>query len=108
MIGFPKNLNTKADYEYVRQHFVPELWRPKFQELLDTEKDWFFVKELTSQEEGIEDDTHKIEEQLEQDDVEAQSAEPAKVFYQFEYRVNPDCKLLQLGYTHDEVVELLQ
>lgn len=52
MIGFPKNLNTKADYEYVRQHFTPELWRPKFQELLDTEKDWFFVKELTSRESG--------------------------------------------------------
>lgn len=108
MIGFPKNLNTKADYEYVRQHFARELWRPKFQELLDTEMDWFFVKELTSREEGIEDDTHKIEEQLEQDGGEAQNAEPTKMFYQFEYRVNPDCKLLQLGYSHDEVVEILR
>ena len=52
MKGYPKNLNTKFDYLYVKENFKKDLWEKDFQNLLDTRMDWFFVKNLDSQEEG--------------------------------------------------------
>ena len=43
MQGFPKTLNTREDYEYVRLNFAKELWAPEFQALLDSNYGWFFV-----------------------------------------------------------------
>ena len=31
MRGYPKYLSTKADYEYVREHFSKEQWQADFQ-----------------------------------------------------------------------------
>ena len=50
MKGYPKNLKTKFDYLYVKENFKRELWEKDFQNLLDTRMDWFFVKNLDSQE----------------------------------------------------------
>ena len=36
MKGYPKNLNTKFDYLYVKENFKRELWEKDFQNLLDT------------------------------------------------------------------------
>ena len=47
MKGYPKNLNTKFDYLYVKENFKKDLWEKDFQNLLDTRMDWFFVKNLT-------------------------------------------------------------
>ena len=43
MRGYPKNLNTKKDYEYVRANFPAEEWKPDWQKLLDTMKDCHWV-----------------------------------------------------------------
>ena len=44
MIGYPKHLNTKADYEYVRSNFPKEIWENDFRALLETTHDWFFIR----------------------------------------------------------------
>lgn len=94
MRGYPKNLNTKKDYEYVRSNFTAEEWKPDWKKLLDTMKDWFFEKNLESADEGVTDETHKI--------VESSQGEE-KSYAQYVLAVNPTCKLLQLGFTEAEV-----
>ena len=54
MKGFPKHLNTKADYEYIRRAFPESQWKPCWQALLDSAYDWFTVFELESKEIGEE------------------------------------------------------
>lgn len=107
MRGFPKSLHTKEDYLYIKNNFEPEQWKPEFQKLLDTRMDWFFVKNLDSQEEGLNDNTHKvIEDKSVELDKEGKPFE--KVTYtQFELKENPQCKLNLIGFTVDEVLEIL-
>lgn len=103
MQGFPKTLNTREDFEFVRSNFAKELWAPEFQALLDSNYGWFFVKELGEDEPGVIDDTHKVEEQRDT------SGEAEKVVrYQFEYREVENSKLKRLGYSVSEVQTLLQ
>lgn len=98
MRNYPKVLQTKEDYEYVRQNFPKEEWQADFQALLDGQKAWFFVKELADGEIGMSDTTHKIE---------INNGMDGNKRYQFELRYNPDCKLAQLGYNEDQVKEYL-
>lgn len=98
MRGYPKNLNTKKDYEYVRANFPAEEWKPDWQKLLDTMKDWFFEGNLESKDDGVVDETHKI--------VESGQGEE-KTYAQYVLEVNPTCKLLQLGFTEAEVMAAL-
>lgn len=104
MRGFPKNLNSKEDYQYVRDNFPAEEWKPEFQALLDTMKDWFFVKELATDEVAPEGDTYKVVES----EKTGEATEGEKTRSLYEYRENPTCKLLQLGFTKEEVEEALK
>lgn len=97
MIGYPKHLNTKYDYEYVKENFPKSNWESDFQALLDSQYEWFFVKYLTENEEGISDDTHKV---VEEEKTE-ENSEVKRM--QYEYRHNPDCLLCRLGFTEEEV-----
>lgn len=101
MRGFPPHLNTKEDYEFVRNNFPREQWLPCFENLLTSRKDWFFVKELEDGEIGISDETHKIEIQLDQE------VEGKHIRYQFELRENPTCLMNTLGYTEQEVLGII-
>lgn len=98
MKGFPKNLNTREDYEYVRANFTAEEWKPEWQALLDTMSDYFFVKTLEEGEEAPEGDGYKVQES-EQDGVTTRSL--------YQLQENPACKLLRLGFTKAEVKEAL-
>lgn len=98
MKGYPKHLNTKEDYEYVRHNFPKEVWEDDFKNLLDTQYDWFFEKELAENEEGLTDTTHKVVEN-EQDDKVTRS--------QYKWDYNPFCKLARIGYTEQEVQDIL-
>ena len=60
MKGFPKILNSKEDYLYVREHFPRDEWQPHFQNLLDTMRDWFYERNLGGGEEGVANDKHKV------------------------------------------------
>lgn len=96
MRGFPKTLNSKADYEYIKDNFLAEQWKPEWQALLDSRMDWFNTGEVKKGK-GITDETHKV--------VEAEPVEEGgeTIYYQFELRENPNCKLLTLGFTVAEV-----
>jgi hypothetical protein len=109
MKGYPKHLNSKADYEYVLEHF-PEQGKKAYQELLDTQKDWLSVGKIAEVvdgkpveapigeaeplESGVEDATHKV--------VNSESADKTES-YQYEYKVDPNCRMSQLGMTEEEV-----
>lgn len=102
MKGFPSFLNTKEDYEYIRNNFPKDQWLPCFENLLTSRQDWFFVKELADGEIGLSDDTHKIEIQLDQ---EVEGGKHRR--YQFELRENPTCLMNTLGYTEQEVLDII-
>ncbi len=95
MVGYPKNLNTRDDYEFVRANFSKEDFRQDFQNLLDTMGDWFNVGKLSSGEQGKTDKTHKV--------VKDESGDS----YQYEFKVNPNCRMFQLGYTEEYVKKIL-
>lgn len=92
MKGLPKYLNTKEDYLYVKDNFDKSYWEPYFQNLLDTRYDWFAI----SEDEYIEDDNHKkvVDEQ------------EGRIDY-FEYRENENALIYRLGFTVEEVEDIL-
>lgn len=101
MKGYPKTLNTKEDYLYVKEHFDRSQWLPEFQKLLDTRFGWFFEKHLDKESDGINDDTHKVV------TLEIDSENPT-AYDQYEYRENPQAKIFQLGFTVEEVSEIIK
>lgn len=94
MVGYPKHLNTKEDYEFVRKNFPKEKWASAFQSLLDTCFEWFNAGEIAS--DGVTDDTHKVV-----------TDEQTGVKYQYVYKENPNCRMKQLGYTEDEIKSII-
>lgn len=96
MQGYPKNLNTKEDYLFVKANFPKEAWQADFKSLLDTESDWFFVSNLESREAGQTDKTHKIEEITD-------SFSGNVGYAQYVYKSNPQAKIYRLGFTRDEI-----
>lgn len=97
MRGYPKFLNSKTDYDYVRENFPREQWLPDFQALLTSAYDWFFEKMLDSEADGVTDDTHKVVVDEEQ-----------KTYAQYVFQLNPMCKMLRLGFTEDEVRAIVE
>lgn len=94
MRGYPKFLNSKADYEYVRLNFPKSEWEADFNALLDSQYEWFNKGKIEGKEAGTEDATHKVVESDNNGTVE---------YHQYELQYNPDCRLMQLGYTAKEV-----
>ncbi|MBQ3569550.1 MAG: hypothetical protein IJA20_02630 [Methanocorpusculum sp.] len=100
MKGFPKNLNTKHDYEYIRANFPVEQWAPEYQMLLDSRFMWLPTGVLESEAEGIVDATHKVE-------VEQESAEAPAKYIQYELLENEKAKIFRLGFSVEEVESIL-
>lgn len=105
MVGYPKNLNTKADYLYVKDNFDKSFWEKDFRDLIESSKDWFFVSYFSNKEDGIEDTTHKFTENKSMDN---ESVEVGKEFSQYEYKLNPYSKLVTLGFTEEEILSYLK
>ncbi len=97
MVGYPKFLNTKEDYEFVRANFPKEQWRPDFEALLNERYEWFNLGEIKG--EGTTDDTHKV--------VEDKRDDETVIRYQYEYKENENARIYRLGYTVDEVKAIL-
>lgn len=97
MVGYPKFLNTKEDYEYVRANFPREQWEPDFKALLNERYEWFNLGEI--EDEGVTDDTHKV--------VEDKRDDETVVRYQYEYKENENARIYRLGYTVEEVETIL-
>ena len=99
MQGFPKHLNSKFDYEYVRQNFPKAQWAPLFEELLAGQKVWICTGVLAETETGIEDAIHKI--------VESEAMDKTIVRYQYDYVADENCRMNRLGYTTEEINGIL-
>ena len=99
MRGFPKHLNSKADYEYIKANFPAEQWKPCWQELLDNKYQWFSTGNVAKGD-GVTDITHKVEVSKDLDGTD--------VYTQYEYKENPMCDMNRLGFTEDEVKAALQ
>ena len=97
MVGFPKFLNTKEDYEFVRANFPKEQWESDFKALLNERYEWFNLGEIEG--EGVTDDTHKV--------VEDKRDDETVVRYQYEYKENENARIYRLGYTVEEVENIL-
>ena len=95
MQGFPKHLNAKFDYEYVRVNFPKEKWQPLFEELLAGQKVWVCTKTLAETETGVTDETHKV--------VESETIDKTIVRYQYEYIADKNYRMIRLGYTEEEI-----
>lgn len=96
MFGYPEVFNTKHDV-----YVAYDLDKAKTKEIIRTwlqeEYDWFFVKKLEDLESGIEDDTHKVV-------VHETNGER----YQYELRKNESCMMYHLGFTRQEIENMLE
>ena len=100
MKGFPKTLNTKEDYEYIRANFSKEEWVPAWQRLLDERQNWFPTGYLDSKEAGKTDELHKVSEEMQYDGT--------TKYVQLELQTDPGCRLKQLGFTVDYVEKAIK
>ena len=94
MQGYPKHLNTKTDYIYVKDNFPREEWAKDWQALLDSRKNWFFVATLADEKDGVTDETHKV---VKNDDGENVT------YSQYELRDDETADIYRLGFTVEEV-----
>lgn len=94
MKGFPKHLNSQADYKYVRENFDESQWKPCWQALLDNKYQWFSTGTV-EKDSGTTDATHKV--------VTSKDIDGNDVYTQYEYRENPLCDMNRLGFTEDEI-----
>lgn len=93
-LSYPTNLETKADYLYVKDFFDKKAWLPDYQALLDNRLVWFNVGKLDTVETGITDELHEVR-------------KIDEIYYQYEYKEDPDCKLFKMGFTVDEVEKII-
>ena len=94
MIGDPKLLATRHDYEFVKQNFSN--WKEYWQELYDSRMIWANM-ELVG--EGIEDETHRL--------IHSQDEQGNPITIQQELQVDPNCKLFRIGFTEVGVTTAL-
>ena len=94
MVGSPKYLNTRFDYEYTKDNF--DNWREYWQELYDSRKIWANV-ELVG--DGIEDETHRL--------IHSQDEQGNPITIQQKLQVDPNAKLFRIGFAEGEVEEAL-
>ena len=99
MKGKPHSLNSKADYYYVKENFEKDYWKPLWQNMYDLRMQWMPGEILEKPEDGIVDETHRIQENKDET-----GGEDAKVTYQQEtYMENPLSDFVRMGFTVEEV-----
>ena len=96
-----KWLNTRTDYEYVRTNYPEEIWRPKFQILLDEHEQWQNTGKLNQKADGVAVANQKKI-------VTSKRNDGSEEYYQYEFKIDPNCKMKRLGFTLVEVQAILQ
>jgi hypothetical protein len=99
MKGNPKHLNSKFDYEYVKEHCDVTYWLPRWKGLLEGRYVWIPTGELESAEVGITDDTHRVESFTNQDEF----GEEKTTYTQLEKVEDQYSTFKRLGFTEEEV-----
>jgi len=103
MRGNPKHLNSKFDYEYVKEHCDVSYWLPRWKGLLAGRYAWVPKGELESEAAGITDDTHRVEVSTMTDE----NGEEKTTYTQLEREINPYSQFERLGFTEDEVLNAI-
>jgi len=101
MRGFPKHLNTRADYEYVAGAFPAEKWQPHFQALLEQRSAWIPAGELKEGEKVVESKSVRVAE------VRDETGRTVLVRVREELRDDPNALIARLGFTVEEVEKAL-
>lgn len=96
MKGFPKFINSKQDVINLLPEYPSET-KQFLQGLLDSKDNWFFVADI-AENEGINDATHKVVENT-KDDV--------TTYAKYELKEDEKAYIFKLGFTVDEVKELI-
>lgn len=99
MRGIPKTLNTKFDYEYIKNQNMSG-WQKHYQALLDTRVNWFKTADLAPEDAGITDETHRVKTET--------NLNGDTIKYQQELKEDPNCKMFRLGFTVEEVESALE
>lgn len=99
MNGFPKTINNKHDIAHLMGEFEAET-KAYLQTVLDNKDQWLMTSKLEDGDAGITDDTHKVEELKDEDDVVTER-------YQYELMEDPNGELYRLGYANSGEVEPL-
>ena len=102
MKGLPKTLNSKQDYLYLKENTSKEYYVPFFQELLDSRFGWYFVENLPTGKEGINDDTHKVVVN------EGMGENEETIYAQYELKENENAKIFRIGFTVEEVENIIK
>jgi hypothetical protein len=92
MKGFPRSINNKNDIANLMGDFETET-KAYLQTVLDNKDQWLMTSKLADGDAGITDDTHKVEEVTDQDDVVTER-------YQYEFMEDPNGELYRLGYAN--------
>lgn len=99
MRGFPRSFNTKSDVLNALT-MDKEQTVVKLQELLDNRFIWVIKSELKSEKKGVNDDTHKLV--IEQDE------EGNNKFIQMELVEDEFAEIFRLGFTVKEVEKIIK
>ena len=101
--GYPKYLATKEDYEYVKKHFPKEQWKVSYQSLLDDSEKWFREEQLARTEDGINNAINMVRSEREEE-----NGQETTKYYQYKFRLDPNCKLLRLGMKVEDIKNALK
>jgi hypothetical protein len=100
MRNFPRTINNKHDITNLMGDYPVET-KAYLQTVLDIKDQWLMTSKLDAGDAGVTDDTHKVEEVTNQDDVVTER-------YQYQYLEDPNSELYRLGYASAaEVTDLL-
>ena len=99
MNGFPKTINNKNDITHLIDEYPVET-KAYLQNILDNKDQWLMTSKLEDGDAGTTDDTHKVEEVTDQDDVVTER-------YQYELMEDTNGELYRLGYANAGEVESL-
>ncbi|WP_273782996.1 hypothetical protein [Bartonella sp. ML69XJBT] len=105
MIDYPEHLNSKQDYLNMLSFDKGETVR-RLKSLLETRFYWVLVKELDDGEGGVEDESHRV--YVSQDfpfDLEGDFVEKR---YQYELQESEYAPLFRLGFSVEEVEQLIR
>lgn len=100
MRGFPKRFNTRQDVLNTLADY-PQETADHLRQMLGNRFNWFITGELAEGETGVNDDTHRVREDTDDEGLVTDR-------YQEEWREDPRAQLFRLGLTVAEAEQLIQ
>mgnify|MGYP006441505203 FL=1 len=105
MRNFPKTISNKNDVTNLLAEY-PEETKSYLQGLIDSDQVWLMTNKMDNADEGIADDTHKVEVTYEKDEA-GNDTDVVAEKYQYEFMSDPNGEIFRLGYSSVAEVEAL-